>query len=87
MQNSTVPRPVSFFCVAAPADVSLLREWEKHLLPLQQQGLLTYWSEQHLQGGEDRMEQVRAHIAQADYLVLLLSVDFFADNHCLTLMH
>lgn len=87
MQRQTVSRPVSLFCVAAPTDAALLAQWETHLLPLQQSGLLSFWSERHLQAGDDRTKQNSAHLAQADCLVVLLSADFFADDDSLTLMH
>ncbi len=87
MQHQMVSHPVSLYCVAAPADEALLNQWEAHLLPLQQAGLLTFWSERHLQAGADRITQRSMHLDQANCMVLLLSADFFADDDCMALMN
>jgi hypothetical protein len=79
-------RPLSLVCIAAPADIPFLIEWEKQLLPLQQAGLLTFWSEQHLSAGAVREEALFAHLNHTDAIILLLSADFFASKVCLTLM-
>jgi TIR domain len=79
---------ISVLCVAAPYayDQSLLSLWEKHLLPLEQAGHLTIWSERHLAGGESRQEQIDIHLTQAKLIILLLSPDFFASKECISLM-
>src|SRR5581483_11529433 len=86
MQHQRATRPISLMCVAAPADEVLLSQWETHLLPLQQAGLLIFWSEQQMIAGSDRMAELVRHLDQADGVILLLSADFFADTTCLTLM-
>jgi TIR domain len=79
--------PASVFCLAAPSDAALLAEWETHLLPLQQAGLITIWSERLVQlGAVPRMQQIHDHLDHADLIVLLLSSDFFAHDECFVLM-
>lgn len=87
MQSQTMPHPVSLVSIAAPADNAFLETWETHLLPLQQAGLITFWSERQLSVGTNQQEQMLAHLDQANYIVFLLSADFFACDVCLTLMH
>ncbi len=79
-------QPISLVCVAAPADSALLEQWEKHLLPLIHVRKVTVWSEHDLLAGADRREELLVHVEQADCVMLLLSVDFFADEECLLLM-
>ncbi|HEU5230189.1 MAG TPA: TIR domain-containing protein, partial [Ktedonobacteraceae bacterium] len=86
MQPQTMPHPVSLVSVAAPADSAFLETWETYLLPLQQAGLITFWSKSQLSVGANQQEQMLAHLDQANYIVFLLSADFFACNICLALM-
>lgn len=76
----------SLLCIAAPQDVSALASWEKHLLPLQQAGRLSVWSERTLPPGSGRQEQFLRHLAQATVVIFLLSADFFANEECCTWM-
>ncbi len=76
----------SVMCVCAPEDKAYLTRWETHLRPLEQAGYLIVWSEQHLLAGTDRVQQINAHLEQADLIVLLLSADFFDSNECIALM-
>ncbi|HLG64679.1 MAG TPA: NACHT domain-containing protein [Ktedonosporobacter sp.] len=46
-----------------------------------------FWSERQLVGGTNQKEQMLAHLDQDNYVVFLLSADFFACEICLTLMH
>lgn len=78
--------PLSMVCVCAPSDRSHLEQWESHLHPLEQAGLLTIWSELHLVAGAQIGQQISEHLEQADLLVLLLSADFFAADDCMSLI-
>jgi len=62
MPDAKPTLPISIFCAAAPSDALLLAQWETHLLPLQQRGHITVWSEMHLAAGVSRMEQVALHL-------------------------
>jgi NACHT domain len=85
-RQQTVSQVFSLVCIAAPTDAPFLASWEKQLLPLQQTGQLSFWSERALQAGEERFKQLLVHINQADVIILFLSADFFASNECLILM-
>ena len=86
MQHQIGSRPLSLVCIAAPDDSPSLVQWETQLLPLQQAGWLSFWSERSLRAGDERLEQLIKHLDQADAIILLLSADFFASEECLTLM-
>ncbi|GHO45824.1 TIR domain-containing protein [Ktedonospora formicarum] len=86
-QHQREARPFSLMCVAALSDGPLLSQWEAHLLPLQQAGLLTCWSERQISAGAERMSELASHLERADGVILLLSADFFADDTCRALMH
>jgi NACHT domain/TIR domain len=89
MQQQTGTQPLHLLCVAASSerDLDLLTQWEQHLLPLEQAGYFSVWSERHLLPGGDRQTELLAHLKQAAGVVFLLSADFFADETCLALMH
>ncbi|HEX3643315.1 MAG TPA: toll/interleukin-1 receptor domain-containing protein, partial [Ktedonobacteraceae bacterium] len=86
MQHQAHSHALSLVCIAAPADASSLARWETYVLPLQQTGFLSVWSERSLLPGEERWTAWAAHLDQAEVVVLLLSADFFASEECRTLM-
>jgi hypothetical protein len=81
-----MPQPIAIFSCAAFQDVHLLAEWEKHLLPLQQAGDITIWSDIHLLAGQIHHEEMTQRLKQAAIIVLLLSADFFASSECREIM-
>lgn len=87
MQHQAGSPPLSLVCIAAPDDSPSLAEWEMQLLPAQQAGWLSFWSERSLQAGDERKAQLTKHLDQANIIVLLLSAGFFASEECLTLMN
>ncbi|HTK06378.1 MAG TPA: NACHT domain-containing protein [Ktedonobacteraceae bacterium] len=80
-QHSTV-----LFSICAPTDTLWLKQWEAHLHTLTQNGILAVRSEQHFQPGISRLQQFYDYLEQADFIVLLLSADFFIDDECYALM-
>jgi DNA polymerase III delta prime subunit len=78
--------PPAIFSVCAPSDIQDLERWEVHLRPLEQAGTVSIWSVRHLQPGTDRLKHLYHHLDQADFVVLLLSADFFTDDECEALM-
>jgi len=79
-------RPTSIFSACAPIDTQWLEFWEAHLHPFEQANILSVWSVRHIQPGTDRLKLLHDHLDQADFIVLLLSVDFFTDDECFALM-
>jgi hypothetical protein len=88
MRRSTQALPPAFFSIASPvdADQELLAQWETHLLPLQQAGRITFWSERHLKVGGNLDQERLTYFNQADVIILLISPDFFDTPSCFTLM-
>lgn len=76
----------SLVCVAAPQDAPLLATWENHLLPLQQAGHLSFWSERALLPGDHRLQRFFTQLNQAEVIIFLVSVDLFASEECYQFM-
>lgn len=78
-------QPVEVFCVAAPEDAALLTQWEECLLPLREEGYLTFWPEMHpTDDCVPGQEESFAHFLRADLIILLISASFFEAPECLT---
>jgi len=78
--------PTVIFSACAPSDIPYLEQWEAHLHLLELAGILSVWSARHLQPGIDRLKLLHDHLDHADFIVLLLSADFFTDQECITLL-
>jgi internalin A len=78
--------PLALVSIAAPEDAPMLSRWERHLRPLEQAGLLSFWSELHLAPGGDRVQAFQHQLNAADLVLLLLSADFFTAPNCLDMM-
>lgn len=66
----------------AQVDRAHCQDLEKHLSSLRQEGLLRDWGEGSLLGGDEVQLKLQAEIARADIVMLLLSADFLAAEHC-----
>jgi hypothetical protein len=86
VQQHMTLSPFVVISVAALEDAAFLNQWESHLQPLQQAGLISFWSEQHVSAGASREQEWQHQLNQANLIVLLLSADFFASPDCLTMM-
>jgi HEAT repeat protein len=75
-------RPISLFSVYAPEDVSLHEQLEKHLSSLKRRRLISLWSIDKTLAGADRNVEIERHLNTAQVILLLLSADFFASEHC-----
>ncbi len=72
-----------FFVLApAPKDEYLYQELRKHLLPLEQQGLIKMSSRSEIHAGSETQKSIKDRISKAHIVVLLLSSDFFASDEC-----
>jgi TIR domain/NACHT domain len=85
IQQYTHTHPLALVCIAASEDAALLTQWEAHLRPLQQAGLVSVWSERHLAPGANRAQELQRHVDGADLVVVLLSADFFSSPECLAM--
>lgn len=78
--------PISLFSEFAPEDVSLHEQLEKHLSSLKRQGLICLWSVDKTLAGADRNVELERNFNAAQIILLLLSADFFASEHCNDIM-
>jgi len=75
-------RPVSLLYVYAPEDISFYNQIEKHLSQLKRQGFLSTWSVDKISAGATRDVEFEKHFSVAQVILLLLSSDFIASEHC-----
>src|SRR6266700_7917455 len=75
-------RPISLFSVYAPEDSSLHEQLEKQLSSLKRKGLITLWSVDKILPGADRDAEIERNLNTAQIILLLLSADFLASEHC-----
>lgn len=66
----------------AHADEALRNELEKHLSPLKRMGRISTWHDRRIVPGEEFVDQIDQHFAQADIILLLISSDFIASDYC-----
>src|SRR2546426_5299820 len=83
---SAAYRPISLFSIYAPEDVSLHEQLERHLSPLKRNGLITLWSVDKTLAGADRNVEFERNLNTAQIILLLLSADFLASEHCHDIM-
>lgn len=74
--------PIEVFCAYARKDEILRSELEKHLSPLQRQGLIALWDDRHIVPGTDWTQGIHHHLNSASMILLLISPDFLASNYC-----
>jgi tetratricopeptide (TPR) repeat protein len=73
---------VALFCSNAIGDEDLRAQLEKHLGPLQREGMITLWHQQQIIAGANRQLEVDHALATAHLVLLLISPDFLADEAC-----
>jgi len=66
-------------------DSALLKELEKHLRPLETQGLITVWDATKIVGGMDWRQAINQHMGAADIVLLLVSANFMASDEAIEL--
>ena len=78
--------PVVVCCFYANEDRELWHEFRRHLHPLSRQGLITYWDEEMIAAGAYREQEVQRHVANADVILLCISIDFLDSPYYYTIM-
>ena len=73
--------PIEVFCSYAHADESHLRQLEKHLSLLKQQGLISTWDTRQIVPGSHRAKMIDQQLTQATLILLIVSADFLASNY------
>ena len=82
VSSPIVSQPLDVFVSYAPADEGLWKELEKHLRMLERRGEIRAWGAHSTDAGEDWLNVVHARLGSARVILLLLSADFFASDHC-----
>ena len=82
--TSNESTPKSIVCVHTQVDEPLYRELQTYLSLWQREGYVQ-WLE--ISAGSDRDLTMQAHLQQAHLILLLISADFFAEDHCYRAMH
>src|SRR6266496_5013593 len=75
-------QPVTVFLSYAHEDEPLRAQLEKHLRLLQRQGLLSTWHDRQIVPGAKWAQEIDAHLAAAQLVLLLISPDFLDSDYC-----
>ena len=75
-------RMVKIFYCYDPKDKTFLDDLEKCLTVLKRSGQVSTWGEHEIQGGADREHEIELHLRKSDVVLLLVSPDFLASDHC-----
>lgn len=78
--NPTQQTSLNVFFSYAESDEVLRDELVKHLTLLERDGKIRSWDGLEIAPGEDRGNELDAHLAAADLILLLVSPDFFASK-------
>ena len=54
----------------------------RHLAPLEDDGLISVWHDRKIAGGENWIQVIDRHLAEAEIVLLLISSDFMASDYC-----
>jgi hypothetical protein len=74
--------PIELFYSYADADEEFRSELDRHLSPLQRQGLIVAFHKRLISLGMDWTEALDQHLNTASIILLLISADFMASNYC-----
>lgn len=72
---------INVFYSYARSDEHLQRQLEKHLAPLQKQGLITTWYEGKSSAGAEREKEINSHLAAAQIILLLVSSSYLESSY------
>lgn len=73
---------LSLYFSYAPEDEDLQNKLAKHLKMLERQGVITSWDSRKILPGEEREQVINDRLNTADIILLLISPDSMADDHC-----
>ncbi len=72
--------PLKLFIIYAREDQPALLELKAHLRPLEKRGDLRVWYDGEIEPGQIWARQIRKELEQANIVLLLVSVHFFASE-------
>lgn len=73
---------IRIFISYAQRDQNLLDRLEDHLSDLKYRGLITTWTAQEINAGEEVIQQIDIHLNTAHIILLLISASFLASEYC-----
>jgi hypothetical protein len=73
---------LTVFIAYSHLDEQLKNELLKHLEPLKRLGLIDAWHDQKLKAGDEWDKSISKHLATADIILLLVSIDFINSKYC-----
>ncbi|WP_438036742.1 pentapeptide repeat-containing protein [Sorangium sp. So ce204] len=74
--------PVRLFFSYSHEDEGLRNDLEKHLAPLERDGLVRGWHDRRIAAGDEWAGQIDRNLEEADVILLLVSADFLASDYC-----
>ena len=77
---------ISVFIAYADEDKDLLDIFERHLIQLIREKLISVWRGQKISAGVVRDVAIREHLSTAKIILLLISSDFMASDSCYSIM-
>jgi hypothetical protein len=80
---ATAAKTVNVFICYAREDSPVRANLEKYLVPLSRMRRISVWSDGHLIPGQTWDAQIRRQLAEADVVILLLSIDFLNSQYIL----
>jgi hypothetical protein len=78
---TTIKKP-KIFISYSHKDKDLKLDLEKHLKPLERMGIIDKWSDKEIDAGSDFAKEVDKNLADADLVLLLISIDFVNSEYC-----
>src|SRR6266702_8610624 len=70
------PKAVEIYISYSTKDKELKNELEKHLAKLEEEGLITLWSDRQMIPGSKWQQELQAHINTARMILLLVTPDY-----------
>ena len=80
--NQQSGNPLFLFYSYAHEDEALRHELDKHLLPMQHNGLITTRDDHHITPGADRSHTIRQYLKESRVILLLISPDYLVSASC-----
>ncbi|MFN4257447.1 MAG: toll/interleukin-1 receptor domain-containing protein, partial [Saprospiraceae bacterium] len=75
------PHPLKTFIIYASADRDLREEFERHLRPLVDDGMLNLWSDREILPGALWDKAIETQLEAADLFLMLVSIDFYNSEY------
>ncbi|HEV2581651.1 MAG TPA: toll/interleukin-1 receptor domain-containing protein, partial [Ktedonobacteraceae bacterium] len=76
--------PLSLIYCFTHEDKALRDRLEQHLSPLLRSGHISTWYDDEITPGKEWEDEIMAHLNAADIILLLISPDFVACDHCMS---